>query len=160
MRRAVRSDEKDAILREAYWSGRRPLCQRCYDKEKLENQIQYAKECDLCQRMGQPTEQARMPHQPFLPLDPSKKWGLDFVRPFKLPAMRTYNRYIIVATDYCTKWVEAIALRDDIASSTTKFLYEYIWWKLINTMQISDQVGDFLTQVVESLTTFYAVVHK
>ena len=45
--------------------------------------------------------------------------------------MRIGNRYIIVATDYCC-------------------LIELI----------SDQGGHFLDQVVESLTTFYVVVHK
>ena len=61
-----------------------------------------AKECDLCQRIGKPTEKDRIPFQPVLPLEPFKKWGLDFVGPFKLAAMRTGNlRYIIVPIDYC-----------------------------------------------------------
>ena len=77
----------------------------------------------MCQQMGQPTEQAQMPHQPVLPLEPFQKWGLDFVGPFKLATTRTGNQYIIVVTDYCTKWVEAKALRDNSAASTMKFLY-------------------------------------
>ena len=102
-----------------------------------------------------------MPHQAVLPLEPFQKWGLDFVGQFKPPAIRTENRYVIVATDYCTKWVEAKALRDNTAASSEMFLYEYIWCRYGCLIElVSDQGGHFLGQVVESLTTFYAVVHK
>ena len=77
--------------------------------------------------MGQPTEKDKMPFQPMLPLEPFQTWVLDFVGPFKPAAIRTGNRYIIVSTDYCKKWVEAKPLKDNTATSTTKFLYKNIW---------------------------------
>ena len=105
-RMGVRSNKKMIVLREAHCNivgghnvgdatTRKIWRNGLWWPTTLKDAVRYAKECDLCQRMGQPTEHARMPHQLVLPLEPFQKWGLDFVGPFKPPTMRTGNRYVV-----------------------------------------------------------------
>ena len=74
--------------------------------------------------------------------------------PFKPAASHTGNKYIIVAMDYCTKWVEAKALRDNTAASTAKFVYEHLWCQYGGPIElVSDQGGHFINQIIRDLTT-------
>ncbi|XP_062511863.1 uncharacterized protein LOC134187727 [Corticium candelabrum] len=47
-------------------------------------------------------------------------WGMDFVGPLPLSSGR--NRYLLVVSDYFTKWAEAIPLPDQMASTTARAL--------------------------------------
>jgi hypothetical protein len=137
-RHVVRQDERAEVLRECHSvvagghyarevTARKVWQSGLWWPTVLRDAHLFAKECDVCQRTGQPQESARMPHQLVLPLEPFQKWGLDFVGPFNPAAAQTGNRYILVATDYCTKWMEGKTLRDNTTQSTAKFLYKYIW---------------------------------
>jgi len=55
------------------------------------------------------------------------KWGLDFVGPIKPLKRSSHMEYIIVATNYLTKWAETNATIRNNARITTKFLYETIF---------------------------------
>eukprot|EP00253_Pinus_taeda_P031074 PITA_31074 len=85
----------------------------------------YVKACDNCQRMGQPNHRDEMPLNPQVTLEPFEKWALDFVGPINPPSNQRV--YILVCTDYMTKWVEAKALIKANEEAVLTFLFEEIF---------------------------------
>ena len=68
-----------------------------------------------------------MPLQRMMGASAFAKWGIDFVGPIYPEAVHTHTEYIIVATDYVTKWVEAKATIKNDAWTAAKFLYEHVF---------------------------------
>jgi hypothetical protein len=59
---------------------------------------EYARACDVCQRIGKPSRRYEMPLAPKMTLQAFEKWDIDFVGPINPPGKHTGARYIITAT--------------------------------------------------------------
>jgi hypothetical protein len=81
------------------------------------------------------------------------KWGLDFIGPIKPTRRLTRKKYILVVTNYATKWVEAKTLRINIVIVIAKFLYEYILTKFGCPLTIITNQGiHFINDTIKHLT--------
>jgi hypothetical protein len=91
-----------------------------------------------------------------LPKKPFQKWGLDFIGPIKLVNRYYGNQYILVATDYATKWVEVRALRTNTIVITIKFLHDHILIRFGYSLTIViDQGTHFINDVICYLTNHF-----
>ena len=88
-------------------------------------------------------------------------WFIDFVGPINPQAYCTRAQYIIIATYYLTKWVEAKAMPKNDARTTTYFLYEYIFTRYGLLLEIvSDRGTHFFNEVNDYLLDELMVIHK
>ena len=78
------------------------------------------KTCDRCQRMGNISRQQELPLKNILEVELFDVWGIDFMGPFP-PSFGFV--YILLAVDYVSKWVEAIATTTNDAKVVLKFLH-------------------------------------
>nr|GFA62650.1 DNA-directed DNA polymerase [Tanacetum cinerariifolium] len=80
---------------------------------------EFVKNCDSCQRQGKISQRDKMPQNSIQIYEIFDVWGIDFIGPF--PSSRG-NKYILMAVDYLSKWVEAKALPTNDARVVCKFL--------------------------------------
>ncbi len=88
------------------------------------------------------------------------KKGLDFVGLIKITNKYIKNKYILVATNYATKWVETRALITNIVVITTIFLNECILTRFgCPLIAIIDQGVHFINDVIKYSTDHFMLKH-
>lgn len=114
--------------------------------------------CDECQRVGNISKRHEMPLNNILVCEVFDVWGIDFMGPFPVSSG---NKYILVAVDYVSKWVEALACRTNDSRIVMQFLKKNIFSRFGTPRAIiSDGGTHFCNRQFEALLSKYGVTHK
>ncbi|XP_075109293.1 uncharacterized protein LOC142181066 [Nicotiana tabacum] len=99
-----------------------------------------------------------MPMNPVQEIEVFDVWGIHFMGPF----VSSYgNKYILVAVDYVSKWVEAVALPTNDAKVVVGFLKKNIFTRFGTPRTIISNGGThFCNRAFEKLLMKYDVRHK
>ena len=114
--------------------------------------------CDRCQQNAPQLKTAAMELQS-IPVSP-KVWylvGMDLIGPFKATAMG--HQFVLTMTDYFSKYVEAVPIKDKSAVSVAKGIYEVYCRQGAPVHIITDQGKEFVNQVAMHLrvATYYTI---
>ncbi|GJW92809.1 reverse transcriptase domain-containing protein [Tanacetum coccineum] len=115
------------------------------------------KSCDTCQRQGKISQRDEMPQNAIQVCEIFDIWGIDFMGPF--PSSRG-NKYILVAVDYLSKWVEAKALPTNDARVVVKFLKSLFARFGTPRAIISDRGTHFCNDQFAKVMSKYGVTHR
>ncbi|GJX03884.1 reverse transcriptase domain-containing protein [Tanacetum coccineum] len=112
--------------------------------------------CDTCQRQGKISQRDKMPQNAIQVCEIFDVWGIDFMGPF--PSSRG-NKYILVAVNYLSKWVEAKALPTNDAKVVCKFLKSLFARFGTPRAIISDRGTHFCNDQFAKVMLKYRVTH-
>ena len=103
----------------------------------------FVKSCDRCQRFAGRQQLKSFPLKPIHTNGPFQQWGLDFIGEIN-PHSSGQHQWILVATDYFTKWIEAIPTKKADHQVAMKFLIENIFTRFgCPTKIVTDNVVAF-----------------
>ncbi|CAL8993304.1 unnamed protein product, partial [Prunus brigantina] len=107
--------------------------------------------------MGNISRRNMMPPNNILVVELFDIWGIDFMGPF--PSSLGYT-YILVAVDYVSKWVEALATRTNDHKVVLKFPRDMIFTRFGTPAAIiSDGGSHFCNKPFEALMKKYNITH-
>ncbi|GJS35946.1 reverse transcriptase domain-containing protein [Tanacetum coccineum] len=115
------------------------------------------KSCDTCQKQGKISQRDEMPQNAIQVCEIFDVWGIDFMGPF--PSSHG-NKYILVAVDYLSKWVEAKALPTNDARVVVKFLKSLFARLGTPRAIISDRRTYFCNDQFAKVMSKYRVTHR
>ncbi|CAM8975118.1 unnamed protein product [Rhodiola kirilowii] len=129
-----------------------------YWPNAFKDTYEFVKACNECQRMGNIARREEMPQKGILEVEIFDVWGVDFMGP--LPPSQG-NAFILVAVDYVSKWVEAIASPSCDAKVVIKMFKKIIFPRFgVPRAVISDNGSHFKERRFESMLKKHGIYHR
>ena len=130
-----------------YWSTMEDDCNK------------YVRRCLLCQICSNKTHAPTTQLHPFSAPWPFSMWGMDVMGPIN-PKASNGHRFILVAIDYFTKWIEAQSFREVTTNNVIRFVQQNILTRFgIPEVLITDNVTNFNNKKMTALCDQFHVRH-
>ena len=168
IRRCVPESEQGKILNECHaspyeghFSGERTahkiLQSRFYWPTIFRDCVEWVKLCDRCQNIRNISSRNEMPLKGIMVVQIFDVWGIDFMGPFP---QSFGNLYILLAVDYVSKWVEAVACPRNDTNTVVSFLQKNILSRFGTPRTIiSDGGSHFANKIFSKLMSRYGIKH-
>jgi len=89
------------------------------------------------------------------------KWAIDLIGPIQPLGKKIGVQYIITATKYLTRWVEAQPMKDCIATTAVKILSEYVLTRFgCPKVLMSDRGTHFLNETISAMLEEFQLYHQ
>jgi hypothetical protein len=123
----------------------------------IDDCFRYYKGCEECQKHGDVQLMLATLMHPIIKPWPFRGWGLDFVGKIYPPSIKGHC-FVIVATDYFTKWTEAIPLKNMTHKEVIGFITEHIIHRFdIPQTSTTDQGTSFVAKEVRDFVNSYGI---
>ncbi|KAI5725494.1 hypothetical protein M8J77_016168 [Diaphorina citri] len=119
----------------------------------------HIRQCEDCARVKVAGRTKAAPLRPRTELEKLEVWSIDIMGPYTA-SRKHKNRYLITATDPCSKWVEAKAVRHVDSEAIIKFLETDIFSRFGYPKKvISDQGSQFVSSKFEEFCENHGIKH-
>jgi ribonuclease HI len=119
--------------------------------------FKYYKGCQVCQKFGDLQLVPVAELHPIIKPWPFRGWGLDFIGEIH-PSSSKGHRFVLVTTDYFTKWTKVVALNNMTHKEVIVFITEHIIHRfgIPQTLTI-DQGTSFMSKEVREFAELYRI---
>jgi hypothetical protein len=116
----------------------------CYWPTMLEDCFEYYKGCQDCQKFENIERVPASALNPIIKPWPLRGWGIDLIGQINPPSSKGH-KFVLLATDYFTKWVEAIPLKKVTSENMVEYVKKHIIYRFGIPQTITTDQGTQFT---------------